>query len=197
MRSMPNHQRGVTLFIGLVMLLLLTLLALSTFNVGKSSLQIVGNFQQRNESIASAHEAIEIVVSNSKLTETDPTAAASIILPGCNAVANTVCVDVNADGVNDVTVAIKGRGTNNNPSCVKKQVVPNAQLDLSTGDGLACAASNTSFGVAGAPTGDSLCNEALYEIVATATDNVAQTSVVVTEGVGVRVPTDTILNYCK
>jgi Tfp pilus assembly protein PilX len=194
---MPSHQRGVSLFIGLIMLVLMTLLALTTFELGKSSLQIVGNLQHHNEAVAAAQEAIETVVSNAKLTQTNPAAAAAIILPGCGGVANTVCVDVDANGTNDVTVTIKGRGTDNNPSCLKKQVVPNAQLDLSTLDGRNCTVSRSNFGAVGSPTGNSLCNEALYEIVAVATDNVTQTSVTVTEGVGVRVPTDSIMTYCN
>ena len=197
MTTMRNQQRGIALFIGLVMLVLLTLFALVTFNLGKSSLQIVGNFQARNEAVAAAQEAIETVVSTSKITQTDPTAAASVIVPGCGNVANTVCVDVNGDGTKDATVTIKGRGTDNNPSCLKKQVIANAQLDLSTIDGLNCTASRLTFGVSGAPTGNSLCNEGLYEIVATTTDSVTGASVTVIEGVGVRVPTDTILTYCK
>src|ERR1700682_1248356 len=195
MTTMRNQQRGIALFIGLVMLVLLTLFALVTFNLGKSSLQIVGNFQARNEAVAAAQEAIEIVVSNSKITQTDPTAAASVIVPGCNNVANTVCVDVNGDGTKDVTVTVKGRGTEKNPSCIKKQVVATAQLDLSTLDGLACAVSPS--GLAGTQTGNSYCNEALYEIVATATDSVTGAGVTVVEGVGVRVPIDYILKYCK
>jgi Tfp pilus assembly protein PilX len=197
MRPLPSHQRGVTLFVGLIMLLLMTLLATATLNLGKSNLQIVGNFQHRNEATAAAQQAIETVVSSETLTMTDPTAAASVIVPGCGGQANTVCVDVNADGVPDVTVTVKGRGTDNNPSCIKNQVMSNAQLDLSTSDGLSCAASHTTFGVAGAPTGTSLCNEALYEIVAVATDNVTQAAVTVTEGVSVRVPTDSMSTYCK
>ena len=197
MTTMRNQQRGIALFVGLVMLVLITLFALVTFNLGKSSLQVVGNFQARNEAVAAAQEAIEIVVSNSKITQTDPTAAASVIVPGCGNVANMVCIDVNGDGTKDVTVTVKGRGTNNNPSCLKKQVVANAQLDLSTIDGLNCTASRLTFDVAGAPTGNSLCNEGLYEIVATTTDSVTGAVATVVEGVAVRVPTDSILTYCN
>ncbi len=45
MRPMPNRQRGVVMVMGLIMLVLMTLLALTTLNLGKSSLQIVGNMR--------------------------------------------------------------------------------------------------------------------------------------------------------
>lgn len=189
----------MSLVVVLIMLVLLTLFAVNTYNRGKSSMEVVNNFQSRNEATAAAQEAIERVVSIAKITTTDPAGAASIIPPvaGCSAAANTICVDVNGDGVNDITVKVKGRGTDNNPSCVKARVIPNAQLDLRAESDLVCATSRTVFGVQGAPPGDSLCGEVLYEIVANATDNVTQANVTVTEGVAARVPLSAILNYCK
>ncbi|MEK7736556.1 MAG: hypothetical protein AAB319_02190, partial [Pseudomonadota bacterium] len=49
MSATLRRQRGATLVIGLIMLVLLTLMAVSSFNLGKSNLQIVGNMQFRNQ----------------------------------------------------------------------------------------------------------------------------------------------------
>jgi len=54
MTSFPRRQRGAALIVSLIMLLLITLLAISSFTVGKSNLQIVGNMQQRAQALAAA-----------------------------------------------------------------------------------------------------------------------------------------------
>ena len=192
MRKLPGRQRGITLFVTMILLILITLVAVTTFNAGRSSMQIVGNLQQRNDSVAAAQEAIETAISTTKLLDTP----AAIISPGCGGTANTVCVDVNGDGTNDVTVAIKGHGATGNPGCVKAQVVKNAALDLSRTDDLACTVARQNFGVLGAPVGDSLCTDAMYEVVAVATDTVTQSNVTITEGVTVRLPSETVINNC-
>jgi len=191
MTTRQHRQRGITLFISMVLLVLITLVAITTFNVGKGSLQIVGNLQHANQTMSAATEAIETAISTTRLVNNP-----SSIVTGCGGSANTVCVDVNADGTNDVTVALKGKNAAANPNCIKAQVVKNATLDLSSGEDLACTIARQSFGVQGAAAGDSLCTDAIYEIVAVASDAVTQANVTVTEGVALRVPTETVANNC-
>ena len=187
-----GRQRGITLIVSLILLVLLTLAAATSFNVGRNSMQIVGNLQQRTEADAAAQEAIETAVSTTNLVNTP----AAVITPGCGGNANTLCVDVNGDGTPDVTVALKGRGNVGNPGCVKAQVVKNAVLDLAVSEDLACTVARQTFGVQGAAVGDSLCTDAIYEIVAVATDTTTQARATVTEGVAMRLPTDVVLNSC-
>jgi Tfp pilus assembly protein PilX len=182
---MRDRQRGVTLFVGLIMLILLTLMAIATFNIGKSSMQIVGNFQARNQALAAAQEAIEEALSTTRLV-LNP---AAIFLAPCST-ANTRCVDVNGDGTNDITVELVPQ-----PTCVMALPVKNAQLNLP--DDLACttgAAQN--FGVQGVASGNSLCAASIWEVRAVATDAATQTNVTVTEGAAVRVPTTSVSTYC-
>ena len=80
---------------------LLTLIVLASFRLGMSNLAIVGNAQNRNESIASAQQAIEEAITSPLLT----TAPQSIFPAPC-AGANTQCYDVNGDGRDDVTVTL-------------------------------------------------------------------------------------------
>jgi Tfp pilus assembly protein PilX len=184
---MRNRQRGVTLFIGLIMLILLTLMAIATFNIGKSSMQIVGNFQARNQTLAAAQEAIEEALSTTRLV-LNP---AAIFLSPC-AGANTRCVDVNGDGTNDITVALTPQ-----PTCVKALPVRNEQLNLANPEDLACTAGvGQNFGVQGAPSGNSLCAASVWEVRAVATDAATQTSIAVTEGAAVRVPLTSVTTYC-
>jgi Tfp pilus assembly protein PilX len=190
MRRSANRQRGVTLFFALIFLVLLTLLAVTTFNVGKSSLQIVGNFQHQNDVLAAAQEAIEEAISTTRLV----LSPATIFLTPCTT-NNTRCVDVNGDGSPDVSVAITPQ-----PTCVKAQAVKNRQLVITsaTSPDLACTVSPPpgTGGVVAIPSGNSFCADTIWEIRAEASDNVTKAQTTVTEGVAVRVKTDTIATYC-
>lgn len=180
------RQRGVTLVVALIMLVLLTLLALTSFNLGNSNLQIVSNMQQRNEAIAAAQEVIEEALSSTRFF----TAPANTLTAPCGA-ANHRCVDINGDGVPDVTVALA------TPTCAKAQPVKNSTLDVSVRENAGCVVGQVqNFGTAGAVTDDSLCADSVWELRATATDNTTEASVEVTQGVAVRVAKDDILTNC-
>lgn len=62
--STPYSQRGATLAVGLIMLVLITVLVTSAFNLGNTNLIAVGNMQFRDEAIAGANKAIEQVLSS-------------------------------------------------------------------------------------------------------------------------------------
>lgn len=176
----PNRQRGATLLVGLIMLVLMTLIVVTSFNLGKSNLIIVSNMQHRAESLESAKATIEEVISKTTFASTPAAAIAG------NCGTNTKCFDVNGDGTNDITVALTPQ------PCVKKsQTIKNSQLDLTDAEDAGCATGATqNLGVAGAATGDSLCADTTWEITAVTTDNVTQASVTAVQGVAVRVSAD-------
>lgn len=88
-RATAGRQRGATLLIGLVMLVLLTLMALSAIRSSSINLQIAGNQQYQNEAWRAAEQAVEEVLSNTMTT-----------LP------ETRLVDIDGDGVPDHSVSI-------------------------------------------------------------------------------------------
>lgn len=182
MRSPRARQGGAALIVSLIMLLLITVLAVTAFRLGKSNLQIAGNMQQRNQALAAAQGAVETVVSSLKFTQT-PTYA---VPNPCNGVPNTTCVDLNDDGVVDVTVTV-------NPTCVSNYVLQNSQLAWGNANDRACLASSNSesAGIVGAPTANSLCADTIWDTQATAVDAVTNASYVVDEGTAVRVPANT------
>ncbi|MEX6501648.1 hypothetical protein [Pseudomonas zhanjiangensis] len=108
----PRSQRGVTLIVGLIMLLLLTLVIGSAFTLSGTSLKSVGNMQARDESIAAANIAIEQVVSSPFTTS-----------PG----AESIDVDINNDGVRDYTVQIA------TPVCISESEVPAVVIGKESG----------------------------------------------------------------
>lgn len=67
-------QRGSTLIVGLVMLVLMTLVAIAAINMTTGNLKIVGNMQYQQEARAAAQAAINQVWSSAANTKTPSTA---------------------------------------------------------------------------------------------------------------------------
>jgi len=190
--SRIRSQQGLTLLVGLIMLILVTVLVLASFTLGKNNLFIVGNMQHRAEAAASAQRAIEEAISTRRLTESP----GNIFTPGCGDVPNTRCYDVTGDGADDVRVTLTPT-----PTCIKAESIKNANLNIGIADDQLCVVSvdPTKLGTTGAESGDSLCSYALYEVRAVAEDATAGTTnarVASTQGIGVRVRTADILSTC-
>jgi hypothetical protein len=86
-----RSQRGATLVIGLIMLVLITLMLITALTLGISNFRAVSNMQYREEAIAAASKAIEQVI-------TGPFTAAPAV--------DTILVDIDNNGTTDYTVAI-------------------------------------------------------------------------------------------
>jgi Tfp pilus assembly protein PilX len=184
-----THTRndGFTLLTALIMLVLMTLFAVTTFQLGKSSVQIVGNMQHRTQVVSAANGAIEDAISR-KAFFTTPAAVFAVPCSG----ANSKCYDVNGSGRNDIVVTLTP-----NPRCVRFKVVNNSALNLSLATDVNCAVGmRQTFGIAGSVTGNSLCSDTLWELRAVANDGVTEATATVTQGVAVRFPTDNILTNC-
>lgn len=180
-------QRGATLLITLIMLVLLTLFAVSALNTGTTNLKVVGNMQSRSEALNATQEAIETVLS-SPLFISNP---ANAVLNPCGA-ANTLCTDVTGDGTPDYTTRLTPP-----PSCVMVKPIKVSELDLSIAEDLGCSAGQAQqFGVAGAVTGDSLCAKSVWEITAVTTSAAAGATVTAVQGVGVRISVDEMASSC-
>jgi len=94
-------QRGATLIVGLIMLVLLTLVATSAFMLSTGNLKAVGNMQFRNEATAAANMAIEQMISSAFTNA--PTG-------------ETIPVDIDNNGSTDYTVVIA------TPTCVRASI---------------------------------------------------------------------------
>jgi len=183
MKSMLFRQHGATLIVGLIMLVLITMFVVTAFKLGKSNLQTVGNAQLRNQALSAAQGAIEMAVS--KDFTIAPANAITATIP-CGNLANQTCVDVNGDGVMDVTVAVT-------LNCVAKQVIPVGALDFTNPNDAGCLVGvSQAFGVAGVSSNASLCAESLWNIQAVATDSIGNAQYAINQGTGVRVPATAI-----
>ena len=61
MISTMKQQRGVTLLVTLIILILMTIMIISAFKLNKGNNQIVGNMQQRNQVLVAAQNSVESV----------------------------------------------------------------------------------------------------------------------------------------
>jgi Tfp pilus assembly protein PilX len=101
-----RRQQGSTLLVGMIMLILLTLIAVSAIESTTTSIQMVGNAQFREEATAAAQQAIENVISSTAFTTSPP-------LPQN--------IDINNDGSTDYTVSFTPA-----PSCSSFKAVNTA-----------------------------------------------------------------------
>jgi type II secretory pathway pseudopilin PulG len=196
MTSGMRRQRGATLIIALIMLVLLTLFAVSSFNTAQTNVKVVGNMQQKAEALNAAQQAIETVISTPQFIANPANA-----VPTPCGTANTLCTDVTGDGVADFTATLIGPDYPtgpHQPTCVTVRLIKNQELNVTNPEDLGCAAGQQSgaAGVAGAMTGDSLCANTVWEIRARAVSSSSGATATVTQGVGVRVSSDAAGSSC-
>jgi Tfp pilus assembly protein PilX len=123
--STKQKQRGVTLFVGLVMLVLITVMVTSAYSLSNTNLKSVNNMQTRNEAISAANVAIEQIL-DSPFTNS-PTA-------------EEINIDINNDGITDYVVNIE------TPVCIRAAIdstSPGAISSITLGAGLSAAATSS------------------------------------------------------
>ncbi len=189
--SRRTCQRGLSLVVALIMLIVMTVTTLAVFRMSQTGSQIVANMQFRDEAVASANSTIQEVISTQRMFLSPD----AVFLQACNGSFNRRCFDLNGDGQDDIEVEIAA------PRCVQVSIIPTSTLNLAVAGELACARDTVQmFGVEGIATGDSLCANSTWEIRAQAQDfngsgaTGARMSVV--EGVGVQVPSGTAIGFC-
>jgi Tfp pilus assembly protein PilV len=167
-------QKGVTLIVGLIMLMMITMLVVGAFTLSSTNLKSVGNMQVREEAIAAANHAIERLIS-SPFTKALGT--------------QSFTVDIDKNGVNDYTVDIAV------PRCVR---AAEASFAASSGTGSpgtgSSDAGSTSPGPSsqgsgledpGASSASTIWNTD-WDIKATVTDVASGSSITVLQGVRVQ-----------
>jgi len=174
-----NKQRGATLVVGLVMLVVLTLLVVSAIRSSNINMRISGNMQAQEETAAAAQQAIEQVIS---------------INFTVSPASQVIAVDINSDSTTDYTANVPV------PTCTGSLSLTNADLNPNNPSDASCISSGTAqntgmvvSGAAGAGTiaGQSWCYLQQWEIQAQVTDTRTGTTVTNVQGVSMRVPAGT------
>jgi len=200
-------QRGITLFVALIFLLIFAVMAAAALNSTLTSGQAIGNMQWRNESIAAANDAIDQVLSSTDFVTNTKNFTAQVN-------ATPYRVDINGDGVNDIAVtfpavSIEGGPAVAGPQCLRYSSVPLMKLNPTAPNDIGCfgssAATNSGLGSAAATgtgtnaltAGQSICANTEWVVPVRAADAVTNTSVDVMQGVGVRVFISDAMNSCE
>jgi len=205
MRTAMRTQRGSTLLVVMIFLLIFGIMTASAFRGSLTSAQAIGNMQWRNEAITAANDAIDRVLSSA-----DFAIKTAQVTQDVNAA--PFPLDVNGDGVTDISVSFPAVTqpdatgtpvTRAGPRCLRAEPIPAAKLDPSLPADLGCfgssSAGSSGLGVGTAGGGvstvtqsPSLCSNTEWSITVRAVDAVTNTRVDVVQGVGVRVPTTAI-----
>lgn len=101
----PSRQQGMTLIVGMISLVLITLLVTSAFVLSGTNLKSVGNMQFREEALAAANKGIEQMMSSGFATAPS---------------SSVIDVDIDNDGDNDYVVNIA------TPTCVRATQIAGA-----------------------------------------------------------------------
>jgi Tfp pilus assembly protein PilV len=183
-RRRPVHhaQRGISLVLAMIMLILLTLLAISAFQASNVNLRIAGNMQARQETLGAAQTAIEQVLSSPAFVDTaTPVAAKSVEMNGVT-----------------YTVNFTPPAT-----CSSVVDIPSEELDPAVPDDFVCIPSaalpGSSSGIflpSGPPTGPSYCSNTRWALVGDVVDPNSSAHTRLEQGVAVRVPKATSLMSC-
>jgi Tfp pilus assembly protein PilV len=156
-------QKGVTLIVGLIMLMMITMLVVGAFTLSSTNLTAVGNMQVREEAVAAANHAIERLISS----------------PFTKALGKqSFTVDIDKNGIDDYTVSIAV------PVCSR---AVEASSGAVSGGATSPGASSQGSGLeeSGASSASNIWNTD-WDIDATVTDVASGSSIRVRQGVRVQ-----------
>lgn len=175
MRNTSETQRGSSLVVAVIFLLLLGTLALTGLRSSTTNVQIVGNMQARHEVTAAAQMLLEQTVSTDEFARN----------PAGVFAAARVETDVNGDGVSDA-VAVLAEA----PRCLRARGVPLVDLDPSNPQDAPCFASAALANPGlvpgmGGPAG-SLCADTEWHLRARATEAATGATITLNQGVTLR-----------
>jgi hypothetical protein len=193
-------QRGSTLLVAMIFLLIFAIIAAAAFRNSLTSVQAIGNMQWRSEAITAANDAIDRLLGSA-----DFATNAALVTDQVNTA--PFQLDVNGDGVNDIgvnfpVVTLDGVARAG-PRCLRAEPIPTKDLDPTSPADIGCfgtgSATNYGLGIDDGAGGTgtvvqspSLCANTEWSITVRAVDQVTNTRVDVVQGVGVRVPTTSI-----
>lgn len=178
-----KQQRGATLLVALVVLLLMTMTAVMSFNISRTNTLIVGNQQARQQVNDTARAALDEVMSKTHFA-TSPSAPFGT--------SNSKSYDVDGNGSSDVTVVMTPA------PCIKNYTILPVDPDDTTSQGCVGGQLQT-MGVEGAATSGTLCADVIWELSAVATDSVTEASATAVQGVRIRQDANATINtanYC-
>jgi Tfp pilus assembly protein PilX len=164
-QSPAQRQRGATLVVAMIMLIVLTMFALTAMNASNTNLKIASNTQMRAEVTAAVQQEIDKVVSTN-----------FALNPA--SVAGSKPVDINNDGTVDYNVVIA------TPECIASQGVLQKSLDVvnNAADRKCSRGQGQQY---------SYCYNTRWDVGGNATDPLSGATMTIHQGVSMRVAKST------
>lgn len=204
MKSYPfllRFQGGAVLVIALVMLLVASLVAVATFEIGSNNFLVVANLESQRQAQKAAEAALEEALT--KWTQLRD----SLIIHDeavfyCQGRKNHKCIDLNEDAIADIDVYLDDP----NPFCTSVLPITNDELELNDPDdpdAQGCFIGTPQTGaVDGSGSGGmSMCSLAVWDIHANVKDlpwsDSKPSRATVRQGVGVRESNNSIPDECR
>ncbi len=194
MRKHPKTQRvqgGAVLVIALIMLLVSTLIALATFEMGSNNFLVVANLESQRQAQKAAEAALEVAISRWDRFHDG--------VGFCQGRKNHICFDLNEDDIDDIDIALDDP----NPVCISVDPISNDELDpTNTDEDQGCFIGKAQTGaVDGSGSGrESMCSEANWDVYAKATDlpwsDSRPARATVRQGLGIRESNNSIPHEC-
>jgi len=169
-----KRQSGMTLMVAMIILVMITMLAVSAFRASNTNLKVVGSMQGRQEGISAAQAVIEQVLSSVQFSRAPAGVAAAYW-----------GIDINGDGTDDFDVKL-----NPQPRCIRTAPVV-LGTKIAPAD-LPCVGS----AVLGKAHLSAFCSDTIWEITAATQDRLTGANTTVRQGVGVRVAIDDAAASC-
>ncbi len=169
----PKQQRGSTLIVGIIMLIVITLLVVYSIRAGNTNLRIAGNMQFQAEAFAATQQGVERVIDQIRTTDL----IASIP-------AQTIPVTINGLTYNVQTSPMT--------KCLMDVPVLNTSLNPAIAEDVACFENPDTDRPVGADgllaTTQSACKNQVWEVQANVTETMSGASMTQVQGVAIRVP---------
>ncbi len=165
--TLHSRQRGMVLILSLIMLVVLTLLAISAIRLSTVNLRAVANAQVRSEAMSAAQRTIDLILSGNF---TDNIAGTQQVL--------TV-----TEGSKNYTVSVA------RPCLVSLTPIKNADLDIALAEDLKCVdtVSNPY----------SACAQTIWQLQANASSGWFGANVTLTQGTGIKMDNSTATVYAN
>ncbi len=181
------HQSGAVLFVTMIFLLLMTIMALTTFTVSRGTQMVVGNLTTREQVWQTAQAESELALSSPSL----------YLNP------NAILFDTTTGQFGDsITMSLDDAGTTSlkvnvtqKPVCYAAQQIVASTLDLSQLSNLECA-SLTRYTATGAVSPQLSCSNVMFRYTVQVNDPITNAVGSVTQGAAAQLQPDTAKSLC-
>ena len=161
----PSRQRGIVLILSLIMLMVLTLIAVSAIRMSTVNLRSVANAQSRTEAMSTAQRTIDLILS-SNFTDN---------------IAGTAQTLTVSEGGKNYTVVVS------RPCIERTSPVQNVSLDITKADDKKCLDTSTNP--------YSACADTIWQIQVASSSGWFGANVTITQGTGIRMDNGQVTVY--